>query len=50
MRGVGGRGGWQVGFTSAAPSQYEDRSNRQAATVGLKTTETPAGLCMPRSL
>lgn len=31
----------------ALPSQYDHRSNRQAATVGLKTTETPAGSCMP---
>lgn len=35
-----------MGFTPAVSSQCEYRSNRQAATVGLKTTETPAGSCM----
>lgn len=33
--------------TESPPSQYEFLGNRQAPTVGLKTTETPAGLCLP---
>lgn len=39
-----------MGFTAAVSSHYEDRCNRQAATVGLKTTETPAGSCMPSEI
>lgn len=33
--------------TESPSSQYEFLGNRQAPTVGWKTTETPAGLCLP---
>lgn len=39
-----------MGFTAAVPSQYEERSDHQAATVGFKTTETHAGLYMPSKI
>ncbi len=39
-----------MGFITATPSQYGDGGNRQAATAGWKTTETPAGSCMPSEI